>query len=159
MGGWSVRIGNYEMSQIDYYYDDIFDEFQTLEYYQSKTVQVDFKNLTNKTIEKLEVPLYKLHDFEKHENSDLYYLTWHTEKKCLRIFFWEKLKELQIKIVCAFRLNIFVPIDCDSSLFPKYYLNSKPMDNNIQVSTKRVEFEIENLEALDWIGQKGFYQC
>lgn len=45
MGGWSNQIGHYEVSQMDYYYDDIKEEGQSLDYYNSKTVKVKFTNL------------------------------------------------------------------------------------------------------------------
>jgi hypothetical protein len=47
MGGWSNQIGHYEVSQMDYYYEDIKEEEQTLEYYNSKTVQVKFNIAPN----------------------------------------------------------------------------------------------------------------
>ena len=81
MGGWSNQIGHYEVSQMDYYYEDIKDEEQTLEYYNSKTVQVNFKNLKTNKEKMIDVPLIELHDFIKYKDSDLYFLSSENEDK------------------------------------------------------------------------------
>lgn len=157
MGGWSNRIGHYEVSQMDYYYDDINDEEQTLEYYNSKTVQVKFKNLKTNKEKMIDVPLIELHDFVKYKDSDLYFLSSENEDKSLRNWLWNKLKASNTKIISAFKLNIHLSNREYWKLCPDYFLNSKPLDDNIKISTNRVEFEIESLSVLDWLDSRGFY--
>ena len=76
MGGWSNKIGHYEVSQMDYYYDGIQEEGQTLEYYNSRNVKVKFTNLKTAQEKVIEVPLIELHDFVKDsdEENDTYLL-------------------------------------------------------------------------------------
>lgn len=156
MGGWSNQIGHYEVSQMDYYYDGICEEGQTLEYYNSKTVRVKFTNIKTSQEKVIEVPLIELHDFVKDDGeNETYSLSTSNEQKSLRNWLWNKLATSNIKVVSAFKLSINVPREY-WGLCPDYYLNSKPLDGNVQISTNRVEFEIESLSVLDWLGSRGF---
>jgi hypothetical protein len=157
MGGWSNQIGHYEVSQMDYYYEDIKDEEQTLDYYNSKTVQVEFKNLKTKESKLIDVPLIELHDFIKYKDNDLYFLSSENEEKSLRNWLWNKLKKSNIKVTSAFKLNVHLSNRDNWKVCPDYFLNSKPLEDKITISTDRVEFEIESLEVLDWLGSRGFY--
>ena len=157
MGGWANQIGHYEVSQMDYYYDDIKEEEQSLEYYNSKTVQVKFKNLKNNKEKMIDVPLIELHDFVNHEGKETYFMSLDNEEKSLRNWLWNKLKASNTKVVSAFKLSIHLPNKEHWGCCPDYYLNSNPLNNNIQISTNRVEFEIESLSVLDWLGSRGFY--
>ena len=103
MGGWSNQIGHYEVSQMDYYYEDIKEEEQTLDYYNYKTVQVEFKNLKTKESKLIDVPLIELHDFIKYNDNDLYFLSSENEEKSLRNWLWNKLKKSNIKVTSALR--------------------------------------------------------
>lgn len=155
MGGWSNQIGHYAAFQMDYYYDHIAEE-ASIEYYNSETVQVTLKNLKTNIEEKINVPLNELHDFVKQENNDLYSLNWNTEGKSLRDWLWKKLKKDKIKIISAFELNVHLSNRDYWKECPNYYLNSNLLDNNIKISTNKVEFEVKSLEELDWLGKRGF---
>ena len=156
MGGWSNKIGHYEVSQMDYYYDGIQEEGQTLEYYNSRNVKVKFTNLKTAQEKVIEVPLIELHDFVKDsdEENDTYLLA-SNEEKSLRNWLWNKLAASNIKVVSAFKLSLNLHRE-DWDICPNYYLNSKPLDENVQISTNRVEFEIESISVLDWLGSHGF---
>lgn len=157
MGGWSNRIGLYEVSQMDYYYDGIEEENQTLEYYKAKFVDVKLKNLKTKAEKIIAVPLSDLHDFVKHDDSDLYYMSSDNEDKSLRNWLWNKLKSSNIRVVSAFKLNIHLSNSNDWSTCPNYYLNSPVGDENIKISIIPVELEITSIEQINWLGARGFY--
>lgn len=157
MGGWANRIGHYEVSQMDYYYDGIEEENQTLEYYKAKIVNVKFKNLKTKAEKIIAVPLSDLHDFVKHNDSDLYYMSSDNEDKSLRNWLWNKLKSSNIRVVSAFKLNIHLSNSKDWSTCPNYYLNSRVGDENIKISIIPVELEITSIEQINWLGARGFY--
>lgn len=148
MGGWACRIGHYEVSQMDYYYDHIKDD-QALEYYNSITVQVKFMNLKTGQKKMIDVPLIELHDFVEWQEGCFTYIE--NEDKSLRSWLWKKLQSSNIKITCAFRLIVF-----DPKIGIEYFLNSLPFDDDIQISTKKKEFELDSLDAIDWILDRGF---
>lgn len=155
MGGWSNRIGRYEASQMDYYYDDIEEENMPLEYYHSQKVQIKLKDLITGKGKMIDVPLTELHDFEKHDDNDLYFLSSDNEDKSLMNWLWRKLKESETKIVCRFKLNVH--LQSGQRECPNYWLNSKPMNDNIIITTQPMEFEIKDIKELHWIGERGFY--
>lgn len=157
MGGWSNQIGHYEVSQMDYYYEDIEEEEQTLEYFNSKTVQVEFNNLKTKETKTIDVPLIELHDFIKYKDKNLYFLSSKNEEKSLRNWLWNRLKKSNIEVTSAFKLNVYLTNKEQYKNCPEYFLNSNPLDDNIKISTNKVEFKIESLSVLDWLGNRGFY--
>ncbi len=153
MGGWANRIGHYEVSQMDYYYDGIPNGGQTLEYYKSKTVKVKFRNRMSKQERLIDVPLCELHDFIYNEERGLWDLSWETENKSLLDWLWRKLTTANIKVVTCLILSI-----CGGNKqCPTYYLKSKIGDNDIIITTERVEHEIERLEDIEWIYNMAFY--
>jgi hypothetical protein len=153
MGGWSNRIGKYEVSQMDYYYENIKDENMPLDYYEKQAVQIKFKDLKTDKEKMIDVPLIELHDFIKYNDSDLYFLSSDNEDKSLMNWLWRKLKDSGTKIVCGFKLNVHT----SNRNCPSYWLNSKPMDENIVITTNPMEFEISDIKELFWIGERGFY--
>lgn len=153
MGGWSNRIGRYEVSQMDYYYETIKDENMPLEYYEKQTVEVKLKDLKTGKEKMIDVPLIELHDFVKYDDSDLYFLSSKNDDKSLMNWLWRKLKESGTKIVCGFKLNVHT----SNRNCPNYWLNSKPMDDNIIITTNPMEFEISDIKELHWICERGFY--
>lgn len=141
---------------MDYYYDEIKTEKQTLDYYNSQKVDIRFKNLKTLKVKNVSVPLSELHDFVKHDDSDLYFLSSENEKKSLRNWLWNRLKKSNIKVTSAFKLNIHVDRDY-WKVCPDYFLNSPIGNDDIKVGIQPMEFEIESIEQLEWLGSRGFY--
>ena len=149
MGGWSNRIGKYQVSQMDYYYENIKENNMPLNYFQTQTVQVKLENLETGKEKMIDVPLIELHDLMKNNDDDLYSIN---DNKSLMNWLWEKLKKSKTEIICKFKLNIHA----NNENCPTYYLNSKPMDDNIIITTNPMKFKIINIEELYWIGKHGF---
>lgn len=153
MGGWSNRIAHYEVSQMDYYYDKIVEDGESLGYYESTTVEAKFKNLLTKEEKMVNVKLSDLHDFIKNEDGS--YCLSNNENKNLFTWLWNTLKSNNVIIKSAFKLSVNIAREYWNNM-PVYYLNSKIGDNELIVSTKKVEFEIEDLSQISWLASKGF---
>ena len=151
MGGWSVRIGGFTASQMDYYYDHIKTESMPIHYYENETVDIKVTYLELGNQEKIfNVPLKELHYFEKNEENGLYNLRTSDDEPLFKWLF-NKIVSSGTKIETYIKLNLH-----NSRM--DYYLNSSLLDDNIIITTKKVKHEIKTLEEFKWLEGKGFYQ-
>ena len=144
-------IGNYQVSQMDYYYDDITETNRDKKMLENQEIEIKLHFKGKEGL--ITIKISELHKVKFDEETKKYFIFYGDDD--LYLWLWNYLLKKKIEVKVSFMVNINIH-DLDYKLIPKLYLQSNLLDEKIVCSTEYNEFIIKSIEELNWAFSKGF---